>query len=212
MRGAFISLEGAEGVGKSTNVAFTADLVRQAGYDVVTTREPGGTQLGERVREWILDADHGSLSAEIEALLMFAARAQHLDEVIRPALDAGRWVVCDRFTDATFAYQGGGRGASRTLLEGLRSEIQKGLEPDLTLLLDAPLDVGAERIAARKPDHFEREQRPFFERVRATYLSLAAQYPERIKTIDAAQPLQRVQQQIGSEVRALVSRFGAAAR
>jgi dTMP kinase len=206
-RGAFISLEGGDGVGKSTNLAFTADLVRQAGYDVVTTREPGGTQLGERVREWILDGDHGSLSPETEALLMFAARARHLDEVVRPALGAGRWVVCDRFTDATFAYQGGGRGASRTLLEALRSEIQKGLEPDLTLLLDAPLAVGASRIGARALDHFEREQSPFFERVRAAYLSLAAQYPERIKVVDAAVPLPQVQRQIAVEVAALMSRW-----
>ena len=207
MRGAFISLEGIEGVGKSTNVAFTAESVRTAGFEVVTTREPGGTRFGERVREWILTGDHGRLSAEIEALLMFAARARHLEEVIRPALDAGRWVVCDRFTDATFAYQGGGRGASRTLLEALEAEIQKGLRPDLTLLLDAPLDVGASRISARKPDHFEREQRPFFERVRAAYLSLAAQYPERIKIVDAAVPLPDVQRRIGAEIAALVSRF-----
>lgn len=212
MRGGFISLEGVEGVGKSTNIAFAADVVRQAGYDVVTTREPGGTQLGERVREWILHGEHGGLSPEIEALLMFAARARHLDEVIRPALAAGRWVVCDRFTDATFAYQGGGRGASRALLEGLETEIQKGLEPDLTLLLDAPLDVGAGRIGARTPDHFERERRPFFERVRATYLSLAAQHPERIKIVDAAQPLPQVQRQIELEVRALVSRLGSVER
>jgi dTMP kinase len=208
MRGGFISLEGVEGVGKSTNVAFTAEAVRQAGYEVVTTREPGGTQLGERVRDWILNEDHGSLSPETEALLMFAARARHLDEVIRPALAAGRWVVCDRFTDATLAYQGGGRGASPALLEGLKTEIQKGLEPDLTLLLDAPLEVGASRIGARTLDHFEREQRPFFERVRATYLSLAAQYPERIKIVDAAMPLAHVQRQIGIEVAALVSRLG----
>ena len=212
MRGAFISLEGVEGVGKSTNLAFTADTVRKAGYDVVTTREPGGTQLGERVREWILNGDHGKLSPEIEALLMFAARARHLDEVIRPALAAGRWVVCDRFTDATIAYQGGGRGASGPLLDALRAEIQKGLEPDLTLLLDAPLDVGASRINDRKPDHFEREQRPFFERVRAAYLSLAKQHPERIKVIDAAKPLSEVQRQIGVEVGALISRFGSAKR
>jgi dTMP kinase len=211
-RGGFISLEGGDGVGKSTNLAFTADLLRQAGYDVVTTREPGGTQLGERIREWILDGDHGSLSPETEALLMFAARARHLDEVVRPALAGGRWVVCDRFTDATFAYQGGGRGASPTLLEALRSEIQKGLEPDLTLLLDAPLDVGASRIGTRAKDHFEREQRPFFERVRAAYLSLAAQYPERIKIIDAAGPLPQVQRQIGTEVAALVSRLDSAKR
>ena len=211
-RGAFISLEGVEGVGKSTNVAFTAAAVRRAGYDVVTTREPGGTPLGERVREWILNADHGSLSAEIEALLMFAARARHLDEVIRPALAAQRWVVCDRFTDATIAYQGGGRGASRTLLDALQKEIQKGLEPDLTLLLDAPLEVGAGRIGDRKPDHFEREQRPFFERVRAAYLALAAQYPERIKIIDAAMPLAQVQRQIEAEVAALVGRLGSKER
>ena len=210
IRGAFISLEGVEGVGKSTNVAFTADAVRRLGFDVVTTREPGGTSLGERVREWILNGDHGKLSAEIEALLMFAARARHLDEVIRPALAAGRWVVCDRFTDATIAYQGGGRGASRGLLDALRAEIQKGLEPDLTLLLDAPLEVGASRIGDRKPDHFEREQRPFFERVRATYLSLAAQYPERIKIVDAAVPLSDVQRRIAAEIVALVRRLKAA--
>ena len=211
-RGAFISLEGVEGVGKSTNVAFTADAVRRLGFDVVTTREPGGTSLGERVREWILNGDHGRLSAEIEALLMFAARARHLDEVIRPALAARRWVVCDRFTDATIAYQGGGRGASRTLLDALQREIQKGLEPDLTLLLDAPLDVGASRIGDRKPDHFEREQRPFFERVRAAYLALAEQYPERIKIIDASVPLPKVQLAIEEQVAALVERFGSTKR
>ena len=211
-RGAFISLEGVEGVGKSTNVAFTADAVRRLGVDVVTTREPGGTSLGERVREWILNGDHGKLSAEIEALLMFAARARHLDEVIRPALAAGRWVVCDRFTDATIAYQGGGRGASRGLLDALKVEIQKGLEPDLTLLLDAPLEVGASRIGDRKPDHFEREQRPFFERVRAAYLALAVQYPERIKIVDAAMPLPQVQSQIETQVAALVRRLGSTKR
>jgi dTMP kinase len=207
MRGAFISLEGVEGVGKSTNLAFTAEIVRRAGFDVVTTREPGGTRLGEQIRDWILNGDHGRLSAEIEALLMFAARARHLDEVIRPALAAGRWVVCDRFTDATYAYQGGGRGASRTLLDALKTQIQKGLEPDLTLLLDAPLDVGTSRISDRAPDHFEREQRPFFERVRATYRSLAAEHPQRIVIVDAALPLEQVQEQIDGHVRALVRRF-----
>lgn len=209
MRGAFISLEGIEGVGKSTNLGFTAETIRKAGYDVVTTREPGGTRLGESVRDWILNADHGELSAEIETLLMFAARARHLDEVIRPSLAAGRWVVCDRFTDATFAYQGGGRGASLTLLDGLKQEIQKGLEPDLTLLLDAPLEVGADRISQRTPDHFEREQRPFFERVRATYLCLAAENPSRIKLIDAALPLEQVQRQIETQLRSLLSRYRA---
>ncbi len=208
MHGAFISLEGIEGVGKSTNLAFTAEIVRRAGFDVVTTREPGGTRLGEQIRDWILHGDHGRLSAEVEALLMFAARSRHLDEVIRPSLAAGRWVVCDRFSDATFAYQGGGRGASRALLDALRAEIQKGLEPDLTLLLDAPLDVGTSRIGDRTPDHFEREQRPFFERVRAAYLSLAAEHPHRIAVIDAALPLTAVQKQIEARVQALVQRFG----
>jgi dTMP kinase len=209
-RGVFISLEGIEGVGKSTNVAFTADAMRHAGWSVVTTREPGGTELGERVREWILHGSHESLSPEVEVLLMFAARARHLDEVIRPALAAGRCVVCDRFTDATFAYQGAGRGASRALLETLRTQVQKGLEPDLTLLLDAPLDVGAARMGGRTRDHFEREQRPFFERVRAEYLALAAQQPERVKLIDAAAPLADVQRQIEAQVTALLGRVGAA--
>jgi dTMP kinase len=209
VRGAFISLEGIEGVGKSTNVAFTAATVRRAGFDVLTTREPGGTPFGEHVREWILNGDHGQLSAEIEALLMFAARARHLEEVIRPALAVGRWVICDRFSDATFAYQGGGRGASRTLLDALRREIQQGLEPDLTLLLDAPLDVGASRISSRTPDHFEREQRPFFERVRAAYLHLAEEQSTRIKIIDAARPLDQVQRQIEAHVQALTNRCAA---
>lgn len=208
MRGVFISLEGIEGVGKSTNVAFTADAARRAGYDVVTTREPGGTELGERIRDWILHGGHGSLSSEVEVLLMFAARARHLDEVIRPALAAGRCVVCDRFTDATFAYQGAGRGASRALLEALRTHVQKGLEPDLTLLLDAPLDVGASRIASRGHDHFEREQRPFFERVRGEYLSLATQHPTRVKIVDAALPLVQVQRQIEERLAELFNRFG----
>jgi len=207
MRGAFITLEGGEGVGKSTNLAFVAETLRAAGRDVLTTREPGGTPLGERIRGWILEGDHGRLSAEVEALLMFAARAQHLEQVVRPALAAGRWVVCDRFTDATFAYQGGGRGASPALLRSLRAEIQQGLEPDLTLLLDAPLDVGSGRIAARVPDHFEREQRPFFERVRNAYLELAKQDSARIRIVDAAQPLAAVQKQIAGELAALDVKF-----
>jgi dTMP kinase len=212
MRGAFISLEGIEGVGKSTNVAFTADAVRRAGFDVVTTREPGGTELGERVREWILAGGHGKLSAEVEALLMFAARARHLDEVIRPALEGGRWIVCDRFTDATFAYQGGGRGLARELLETLKAAVEKGTEPDLTLLLDAAPDVGSNRIVNREPDHFEREHRPFFERVRAAYLELAERYPWRIKVVDASRPLDAVQRQIAAEIAAFIGRFGAVQR
>lgn len=205
MRGLFITLEGGEGVGKSTNLAFVAALLRSAGQEVVTTREPGGTPLGERVRSWVLEGDHGSLSAEVETLLMFAARAEHLDKVIRPALAAGRSVVCDRFTDATFAYQGGGRGARLSLLESLRREVQQGLEPDLTLLLDAPLEIGSARIAARTLDHFEREARSFFERVRAGYLELATRAPARIKVIDASLPLAAVQAKIAAEIDGLLA-------
>jgi dTMP kinase len=208
-RGVLITLEGGEGVGKSTNLAFVAGHLRARGKDVLTTREPGGTRLGERVRGWILDGDHGALSAEVEALLMFAARAQHLDETIRPALAAGRWVVCDRFTDATFAYQGAGRGADDKLLAALETGVQRGLEPDLTLLLDAPVDVGRERITARAPDHFEREQSPFFERVRKGYLERAAQAPRRMRIIDAAGSLATVQQQIARELDELLRRFAA---
>lgn len=207
MRGAFVTLEGIEGVGKSTNLAFVARSLRALGKDVLLTREPGGTPLGEKVRHWILTEEHGTLSPEVETLLMFSARAHHLDQVIRPALAAGRWVVCDRFTDATIAYQGGGRGADPVLVEGLKAAVQRGLEPDLTLLLDAPLEVSFERITARTPDHFEREDRRFFERVREAYLRLAAAHPGRIRTIDAARPLSAVQKDIEAKIEAFVADF-----
>jgi dTMP kinase len=206
-RGAFISLEGVEGVGKSTNLAFVTTTLQAARIATVVTREPGGTALGERIREWILHGDHAGLSADVETLLMFAARAQHLDEVIRPALAAGRWVVCDRFTDATVAYQGGGRGVARSFIDHLRADVQRGLEPDLTLLLDAPVEVGTQRIVARTKDHFEREQRPFFQRVRNAYLELAAREPQRIAVIDAAQPLEDVQHAIGVRLETFLAEF-----
>ena len=208
MRGAFVTLEGGEGVGKSTNLALVVAHLESRGVEVVATREPGGTPLGETIRAWILDGEHGALSAEVEALLMFAARARHLDTVIRPALAAGKWVVCDRFTDATFAYQGGGRGADIGLLDALETGVQRGLEPDLTLLLDAPLDVGRGRIAERTPDHFEREQAPFFERVRRAYLERAQREPKRIKVIDAAGTLDQVQAAIIRELDILLESFG----
>jgi dTMP kinase len=207
-RGAFITLEGGEGVGKSTNLSFVADYLRARGIEVVATREPGGTPLGETIRHWILHGEHGALSAEVEALLMFAARAQHLETVIAPALFAGRWVVCDRFTDATFAYQGSGRGAEPRLLDALESGVQRGLQPDLTLLLDAPLEVGRRRIAARKPDHFEREQDSFFQRVRAGYLDRAKRDPERIAVVDAAAKLDDVQHAIAAKLDDLLGGFG----
>jgi dTMP kinase len=208
LRGAFVTLEGGEGVGKSTNLAFVATYLESRGVAVLTTREPGGTPLGEVIRQWVLQGDHDVLSAEVEALLMFAARAQHLDAVIRPALAAGKWVVCDRFTDATFAYQGGGRGADHRLLDALEAGVQRGLEPDLTLLLDAPPEVGRLRIATRTADHFERERAPFFERVRRAYLDRAQRDPKRIKVIDAAAALVRVQSDMMRELDTLLEAFG----
>ena len=208
-RGAFITLEGAEGVGKSTCLGLVGGRLEARGRDVVTTREPGGTPIGEQIREWLLNGTHGSLSAETEAVLMFAARAVHLETVIRPALASGRWVVCDRFSDATFAYQGGGRGADQELLRRLEAGVLGSLKADLTLLLDAPVDVGLARIRGRPLDHFEREDQPFFERVRAVYLERARREPERIKVIDASRPLAEVDREITAALDSFERQFGA---
>jgi dTMP kinase len=203
-RGCFITVEGIEGVGKSTNVGFVAGELRRAGHTVVETREPGGTSLGERVRELLL-APGNRIAPLTELLLIFAARAAHIDEVIRPALNSGRWVVCDRFTDASRAYQGGGRGLSADTIDALAAVVQGDLQPDLTLLLDAPLDVSARRQAGRgQRDRFERESGAFFERVRQAYLDLAAREPARIRLIDAGQPLAAVQEDIRLALRDLV--------
>ena len=204
MRGSFITLEGIEGVGKSTALDFIEQHLRASGLEVLVTREPGGTYLGEMVRDWILNGVHGELSAEVEALLMFAARAYHLDELIKPALDQGQWVVCDRFTDATLAYQGGGRGADSEFLGRLKLAVQRNLEPDLTLLFDAPVQVGMARIADRAPDHFEKEGNAFFERVRQRYLQLAKEHPDRIKIIDAGRPLTEVELDVSRYLDALM--------
>jgi len=205
MQGHFITLEGGEGVGKSTNLAFVAGMLSAAGKKVVTTREPGGTALGERLRDVLLDQRNKGMSADAELLLMFAARAQHLAEVIRPALARGDWVVCDRFTDATYAYQGGGRGVPAARIAVLESWVQDELRPDLTLLLDAPVDVGRARLGRRggEPDRFEREQRAFFGRVRAAYLDQAQREPQRYRVVDAARPLDEVQ----ATLRALLTTF-----
>lgn len=201
-RGAFITIEGGEGVGKTSSIEAIETFLTGRGINVRMTREPGGTSLGEGIRSWILDGDHGPLSAEVETLLMFAARSEHLDKVIRPTLEEGSWIVCDRFSDATFAYQGGGRGAPEALLETLAAAIQQGLEPDLTILLDAPVAVGMARIADRPHDHFERESVPFFERVRQTYLDRAARYPERFRIIDATRTPDEVRVAIERELEA----------
>ena len=198
MRGCFITLEGGEGVGKSTNLDFVRVHLTAAGKTVRVSREPGGTALGERIRELLLDRHETGMAADTELLLMFAARAQHLAEVIRPALERGEWVLCDRFTDATYAYQGDGRGLPAGRIAILEQWTQDGLRPDLTLLLDAPLDVGHGRVGTRggEADRFEREERAFFERVRARYLQTAREEPARCRVIDAARPLAEVQAQL----------------
>jgi dTMP kinase len=206
--GAFITFEGIEGVGKTTSLDAAANYLARRGMRVRVTREPGGTRFGERLRELLLHGEHGEpIVPKAEALLMFAARAQHLEAVIRPALERGEWVLCDRFTDATIAYQGGGRGVERSFLERLRVEVQGSLGPHLTLLLDAPVEVGRSRIAGRAHDHFEREQSEFFERVRRSYLQLADEEPARIERIDAAQPIEAVTQQLEAALGRFVARW-----
>jgi dTMP kinase len=196
--GRLISVEGIEGVGKSTNLAFVAQELQRAGHEVLLTREPGGTPLGERIRELLLQPG-GEVMPMAELLLMFAARAAHLETVILPALQSGRWVVCDRFTDASHAYQGGGRGIPRETIDALDQLVTGGLRPDLSLLLDVPLEVSAERQSGRgDPDRFEREGNLFFTRVRARYLELAKAEPRRIRVINAARSLSEVQADIRS--------------
>ncbi len=201
MRGKFITVEGSEGVGKSSNLAFIEDYLRKHGKTVVRTREPGGTVLGEKIRGLLLEADDTRICDDAELLLMFAARAQHLAEVIKPALAEGKWVLCDRFTDATYAYQGGGRGIPMQRIAVLEEWVQGELRPDHTLLLDMPVELGLARAGARSaPDRFEQEQQAFFERVRNTYLERARQEPERIHVIDAAPELEQVQAAIAREL------------
>ena len=196
-RGLFITVEGGEGVGKSTNMAFLEQHLTELGIDLVVTREPGGTALGEDVRELLLRPRDEAVSANAELLLVFAARAQHLAEVVEPALAAGRWVLCDRFTDATYAYQGGGRGLPMATIRELEQLVQGDLRPDYTLLLDAPVEVGMSRAQGRgELDRFEMEQVTFFEKVRETYLQLARESSGRYRVIDAAQTLADVEQQL----------------
>lgn len=199
IRGKFITLEGAEGVGKTTNREFIRHCIEMSDHSVIVTREPGGTPLAEQIRSLLLECrDEGGMASDTELLLMFAARAEHLARVIRPALDAGQWVLCDRFTDATYAYQGGGRGIPNSRIAALEEWVQSELRPDLTLLLDLPVTEGLQRAGKRStPDRFESEQVAFFERVRQAYLALAEQHPQRYRVIDAAQPLEIVQQRIG---------------
>jgi len=200
-RGRFITVEGTEGVGKSTNIDFLCHLLQARGIDIVLTREPGGTPLAEELRELLLSPREERVSQDTELLLMFAARAQHIENVIRPALARGAWVISDRFTDATFAYQGGGRGVDEEHIRLLETLVQHGLHPDLTLLLDLDVEVGLMRASARStPDRFEQEKVDFFSKVRQAYLQRAANEPERFAIIDASVALPDVQQQIASAV------------
>jgi dTMP kinase len=196
-RGKFITFEGGEGVGKTTNVAFVENYLQTRKISLVVTREPGGTPLAEKLRTLLLSKKSEVISEEAELLLMFAARAQHIKHVIEPALARGDWVICDRFTDATYAYQGGGRNMKISTIEGLENLVQGNLRPDLTLLLDAPVKIGMERAGKRGAfDRFESETVQFFEDVRRAYLLQAELHPQRIKLIKANQSLADVQQAI----------------
>lgn len=197
-RGRFITLEGGEGVGKSTNLAFVKAHLEAAGLEVVATREPGGTPLAEEIRALLLAVREESMADLTELLLIFAGRAQHLATLIEPALARGAWVLSDRFTDATYAYQGGGRGLEVRVIALLEQLVQGELRPDLTLYLDTPLEIAEARLAGRDLDRFEREQRAFFERVRGVYMQRSAE--SRFRVIDASVPLERVQRALAAEL------------
>lgn len=197
MRGKFITIEGTEGVGKTTNMAFIKAWLEAKKLPYLSTREPGGTPLAEQIRELLLAPRAELVCSASELLLMFAGRAQHIDQVIEPALVGGNWILCDRFTDATYAYQGAGRNMGSDLIAKLEILVQGSLRPDLTLILDIPVEIGLKRASARSdPDRFELEQVEFFERVRRGYLGIAEQEPDRCRLIDASQPLEQVQSQI----------------
>jgi dTMP kinase len=199
MRGKFITLEGVDGAGKSSHVEWLAARLRQLGKDVEVTREPGGTPLGEELRKIVLSQP---MDLETETLILFAARREHLAKRILPALEAGRWVLSDRFTDATFAYQGGGRGVALDRIEQLEAWVQCGLQPDLTLFFDLSPEIARSRLLAgqNQLDRFEREDLDFFIRVRGAYIDRAAEYPDRFRVIDANQDLQKVKVQLDNIV------------
>ena len=204
--GYFITLEGGEGVGKTTNVEFITAQLDAAAIPWIKTREPGGTPLAEAIRGLLLSKDTDTPSDLTELLLMFAARAQHLDKVIRPALEKGTWVICDRFTDASYAYQGGGRGQSETKLEVLEQLVHSDLQPNLTFLLDMPVEAASLRVDSRgqQRDRFEQEQLDFFQRVRDAYSKRAHQHPLRFRVVDASLNLQAVQKQIKDYLQPLI--------
>ncbi len=198
--GKFITFEGIDGAGKSTQLVWAADFLRGRGVSLIVTREPGGTTIGEQMRDMLL-AGNQPIHPETEALMMFAARRQHLEDVIRPALQQGNWVLCDRFTDASFAYQGGGRGVAKHKLEALEKWVHPDLQPDLTLLFDVSAELGQSRVARLKsPDRFEREDVEFFVRVRDAYLERLKQWPRRMIRIDGSKPLTEIQREIAQQI------------
>ncbi len=210
LRGKFLTIEGTEGVGKSTNLAFVRDWLQAKGVEVVVTREPGGTPLAEEIRSLLLAKRDEPVNETAELLLVFAARAQHIAQVIQPALARGAWVLSDRFTDATFAYQGGGRGLSTETIAQLEQLVQGDLRPDLTLILDIDVELGLNRARQRgELDRFESETMAFFERVRSAYRARAEQAPSRYALVDAGQELVDVQADIASVLHALLVADGA---
>lgn len=198
MNGKFISIEGIEGAGKSTQLSFIRDFLEQRGITVRVTREPGGTELGEQIRELLLTPRDTGMSHDAELLLMFAARAEHIEQVIKPALARGEWVLCDRFVDATFAYQGGGRGIQSDRIAAISDWTLKGLQTDLTFLFDLPVEQGQARVIKRQQekDRFEQEKTAFFQQIRECYLERAANEPKRIKVIDSSRDITAIQAQL----------------
>ena len=206
MRGKFITIEGQDGAGKTTNVEVIKRTLEAAKLSFVDSREPGGTALGESIRELLLNSGAGHIGDSAELLLMFAARAQHIGDIIEPALARGDWVLCDRFTDATYAYQGGGRGMSMQRIAQLEQTVQGDLRPDLTILLDLPVELGESRAGQRsKPDRFEQQKLQFKQNVRNCYLARASAEPNRIKVIDASQSINAVSQAISSTIERFVA-------
>lgn len=209
-KGKFISLEGGEGAGKTTSRAYISAFLRQRGITVLETREPGGTEVSEAIRGLLLDNRLPTMHADTELLLIFAARNEHLQRTIIPALQAGVWVVCDRFTDATYAYQGSGRGLSQQRIASLETWVQGSLRPDYTFLFDIDVAIGMRRVRERSQqlgkavDRFEQENLGFFERIRAAYLNRAQQYPKQYRLIDAGQDLPKVQQQLATTLQSIL--------
>tara|TARA_B100000780_G_C21093417_1_gene440785 strand:+ start:101 stop:721 length:621 start_codon:yes stop_codon:yes gene_type:complete len=206
MAGKFISIEGVEGAGKSTQVRFIQDYLTSLGKTVVVTREPGGTELSEKIRNLLLEPSPNSMDNDTELLLMFASRAEHVSKVINPALHRGEWVLCDRFLDATYAYQGAGRGIQRQRIQQIADWTLKGLTPDLTLLFDLPVELGLERVLERKGgmDRFEQEKINFFKKIRKSYLKSAKAEPNRIKIVDASLSITKIQKQLTQLIKPLI--------